>query len=143
MKHTFAFFTTVLQKQFRNYCQIELQKHGISHGQLFFILYIGKHPQCSPKEVSVQLHLDTGHTTRALFKLEQAQLIIQDINPLDKRARLLSLTPYGEEIFKLSHEFFNQWDQETLQCLSSNERETLLILLNKIMINTQERKNLS
>lgn len=141
MKHTFAFSITVLQKQFRNYCQTELQKLGVSHGQLFFLLYIGKHPQCSPKEVSTQLHLDTGHTTRALSKLEQAQFIIQDINPLDKRARLLSLTPQGEEIFQLSHEFFNQWDQETLQCLSVEETETLLTLLNKIMRNTQERKN--
>lgn len=71
MKHTFAFSITVLQKQLWKYCQTELQKHGVSHGQLFFILYIGKHPQCSPKEVSTQLHLDTDHTTRGLFKLEQ------------------------------------------------------------------------
>lgn len=141
MKPTFALYMTVLQKQFRNYCQTELQKHGISHGQLFFILYIGKHPQCSPKEVSTQLHFDTGHTTRTLSKLEQAQLITQDVNPEDKRARLLSLTPQGKEIFQLSHQFFSQWDQETLQCLSTEEVETLLILLDKIMKNTQERKN--
>lgn len=111
-----------------------MQKHHLTQGQLFFLLYIGKHPQCSPKELATQLQLDSGHTTRALTKLENHQWIVQEVNPRDKRARLLSLTQKGQEIFQLSHDFFYQWDQMILKDLSSQEAELLMTLLNKMVI---------
>ena len=137
MKSSLAVSLTILQKQFRLFAQKELQKHNITQGQLFFILYIGKYPQCSPKELSTQLQLDTGHTTRSLSKLEQNQFITQEMNPNDKRARFLTLTKKGQDIFELSHELFYQWDRTILQCLSTSEQETLLILLNKLIFNTE------
>lgn len=137
MKSSFAVSITILQKQFRQFVQKQLLQHDLTQGQLFFLLYIGKYPRCSPKELSTKLQLDTGHTTRSLSKLEQNQLIIQDINPHDKRARFLSLTPKGQDIFQLSHEFFYQWDQTILQCLTPQEKETLLLLLNKLIQNTE------
>lgn len=134
MKPSFALYITILQKQFKQFCQKELQKHHLTQGQLFFLLYIGKHPQCSPKELASQLQLDSGHTTRALTKLENHQWIVQEVNPRDKRARLLSLTQKGQEIFQLSHDFFYQWDQMILKDLSSQEAELLMTLLNKMVI---------
>ena len=137
MKSSLAVTLTILQKQFRKFAQKELQKHNLTQGQWFFILYIGKNPQCSPKELSTQLQLDTGHTTRSLSKLEQNHFITQEMNPNDKRARFLTLTKKGQDIFELSHELFYQWDQTILQCLSTSEQETLLILLNKLIFNTE------
>ncbi|MFR7592085.1 MAG: bilirubin utilization transcriptional regulator BilQ [Longibaculum sp.] len=132
MERTIAYYITILQRHFRFYCQQELQRLGLSQGLLFFILYIGKHPQCSPKELTNALHLDSGHVTRSLSKLEKNHFIQQTINPNDKRARLLTLTKKGQNVFLKSHEFFYQWDQQTINNLSLVEQEQLLSLLKKI-----------
>lgn len=139
MDKTFTYYISVLQKQFKLFCQQELQKLGLTQGLLFFILYIGKHPNCSPKELVNALQLDSGHATRSLSKLEKQEFIQQSINLQDKRARILSLTPQGQSVFHLSHQFFTQWDQDILKNLSIEEKETLLYLLNKILRNEQEK----
>ena len=132
MERTIAYYITILQRHFRSYCQQELQQLGLSQGLLFFILYIGKHPQCSPKELTNALHLDSGHVTRSLSKLEKSHFIQQTINSNDKRARLLTLTKQGQNIFLKSHELFYQWDQQIVENLTLVEQKQLLSLLQKI-----------
>ena len=49
MFDTFAYLITSLRKDFTEFCNEKLQEMGLTQGLLFFILYAGKHPQCSPK----------------------------------------------------------------------------------------------
>ena len=70
-EQSLAFFTTLLNKDFTNYCNRRLAEAGLLQGQLYFILYVGKHPGCAPKELAKGLRMDIGHTTRSLAKLEQ------------------------------------------------------------------------
>ncbi|WP_195600066.1 bilirubin utilization transcriptional regulator BilQ [Longibaculum muris] len=132
MFHSFAFYAVLMQRQFREYCQKELRDAGLSSGLLFFILYIGKHPGCNVKSLITALKLDSGHATLSLAKLEQNHFIQQNINPNDKRSRILYLTNKGQEIFQLSHDFFRNWDQSVLACLSYEEKENLFQTLDKI-----------
>lgn len=59
MFDTFAYLITSLRKDFTEFCNEKLQEMGLTQGLLFFILYAGKHPQCSPKELTEALHMDT------------------------------------------------------------------------------------
>ena len=45
-EQSLAFFTTLLNKDFTNYCNRRLAEAGLLQGQLYFILYVGKHPGC-------------------------------------------------------------------------------------------------
>ena len=42
------------------------------------------------------------------------------------------ITNKGQEIFQLSHDFFRNWDQSVLACLSYEEKENLFQTLDKI-----------
>lgn len=128
---SFAFYTTVLNKDFTAYCNQRLAEEGLLQGQLYFILYVGKHPGCAPKELAQALRMDIGHTARTLVKLEQGGFLMQKQNPDDRRAHNLWLTEKGEKAFRLSHELFFQWDQEALGDFSPEEREQLMNLLRK------------
>ena len=41
-------YISLLRKDFTEYCGQKLSEQGLSQGLLYFILYIGKHPGCSP-----------------------------------------------------------------------------------------------
>lgn len=135
MLSSLAYVVTLMRKDFNEYCNEQLSKIGLSQGLLFFILYIGKHPACSPKELSEALHMDIGHTARSLNKLIQTGFILQETNPKDRRAHILNLTDLGQDAFRISHELFFSWDNEVLCTLNDDEREQLFILLDKVMYN--------
>ncbi|MEG0276221.1 MAG: MarR family winged helix-turn-helix transcriptional regulator [Coprobacillus sp.] len=127
-----SYYSTLLRKDFIDYCNHQLLEMDLSQGLLFYILYVGKHPNCSPKQLTQALHMDTGHTTRSLSKLQQSGFIKQENNPHDKRAHVLNLTPKGEQAFKTSHDLFLKWDQEVMNELSKDEQTQLLSLLKKV-----------
>ena len=132
-QQSLAFFATLLNKDFTAYCNRRLGEAGLMQGQLYFILYVGKHPGCAPKDLVQALRMDIGHTTRPLVKLEQGGFLVQEQNPEDRRAHILRLTEKGEAAFALSHELFAQWDQEVLEGFTTEEKEQLLTLLKKTL----------
>lgn len=131
MVQSLSFYVTLLSKEFTSYCNKRLAEVGLMQGQLYFILYVGKHPGCAPKELVQALRMDIGHTNRSLARLEQSGLLVQEINPEDRRARILRLTEAGKKAFELSHELFAQWDQEVLAGFSEEEQEQMMKLLRK------------
>lgn len=133
MTSSLAFYITVLRKDFTGYCNDRLQELGLSQGFLFFILYVGKHPGCSPKELAHGLHMDSGHVTRSLARLEQAEFLCQEINPEDRRARILRLKEKGEEAFRVSHELFSDWDKQVMEGMAEEDRARLLSLLDTLV----------
>lgn len=52
-------------KQFAAYTTQQLQEFGLSFGMMYFVIYVGKHPGCTPAEMTKNLHLDWGHCQRS------------------------------------------------------------------------------
>lgn len=136
---SFSFAITLLRREFQEYCTQQLGAIGLSQGLVFFLIYVGKHPGCTPGALAQALKMDGGHTARSLTKLEQGGFLQQMPNPRDRRAHLLRLTERGEEAFALCHDLFRQWDETRLQGLDPQERQQLLALLQKLLID--ERRN--
>ena len=132
MHHTFSNMILTLRKDFKEYCFGQLQEIGLSQGLLYFILYIGKHPGCSPGQLCARLKFDTGHGARSIEKLVQTDFIKKERDAGDKRAYCLSLTEKGDQAFQLIYELFCHWDQEALKNLNEQEKAELLRLMTKI-----------
>ena len=126
-----AYFVNVLRKEFVEYCNKRLQALGLMEGQLYFILYVGKHPGCTQKELAQALRMDTGHTTRTLVKLKQNGFLEKEMHQKDKRSHIIRLTEKGKSAFRVSHELLTEWDAEVLQPLNSEERRQLMSLMRR------------
>lgn len=126
MKSTLSYAIMVLQKNFVSFSNRELQKLGLSQGLLYFILYVGNHPGCSQKELAQRLHMDAGHVTRSLNKLEQNGFITMEQNKEDRRVHMLYLQKKGEEAFLFSHSLFSRWDQAVLSEMTEADQQQLL-----------------
>lgn len=132
MFDTFAYWVTALRKDFTDFCNEKLLEMGLTQGLLFFILYTGKHPKCSPKELIEALDLDTGYCARTLAKLEEKGFLVQETNPADRRSRMLTLTEKGETVFRASYDLFAQWDNRVLRDLTPSQKTELLQTMKKI-----------
>lgn len=135
---SFAAQVSMLRRQFVGYCTQELAQVGVTYGQVYILICIGKRGACSPKVIGQVLGLDGGHLNRTLAKLAEGGFVVQEPDPRDRRARVVRLTPRGEAVFQLSHEVFHRWDQEVLAPLSGQEREQLMGYLTKL---NRERMN--
>lgn len=140
MLQSLPHYISLLRRDFTEYCGQKLSERGLSQGLLYFILYIGKHPGCSPGELSRELRMDAGHSTRSLTRLEETGFIRRQANPADKRSCILVLTDKGQDAFDLSHDLFDRWEDEVTRSLSREEHMQLNTLLCRIL--PGERKEL-
>lgn len=131
MIQSFAFYMMILRKAFSDYCSRRLAGIGLSPGLLYFLLYMGKHPGCTPGELARAISMDAGHTARSVGRLEQSGFLIQKPSETDRRSRRLYLTDKGDEAFALCRNLFALWDEEILQNLTQDERDVLMTLLEK------------
>lgn len=137
---SFAFYVSVLRKNFLGYCSEKLSDMGLTYSQLFIIIHIGKHTQCTPKSISEYLKLDAGQLNRSLAKLAEDNFINQIKSEKDKRVTILTLTEKGERVFKESHEIFFQWDEEILAELDSSSKEKLMDVMKKLALTANEKR---
>lgn len=117
-----------LHKEFAAYTTQRLQELGLSFGLIYFVLYVGKHPDCTPSELTKDLHLDWGHSQRSLNKLAEDGFLTKEKNG---RSYHLKLTQRGENAFVVCHQVFIDWDAQSLGGLTAQERQQLLTLLQK------------
>ena len=60
IQSTISFYAMEFYKQFAAYTTQQLQEFGLSFGMMYFVIYVGKHPGCTPAEMTKNLHLDWG-----------------------------------------------------------------------------------
>lgn len=133
-----SFYISFLRKNFTEFCSEKLSEIGVTYGQVFIIIYIGKNQACSPKDISKALNLDAGHLNRTLSKLIENDFILQKKNENDKRANIVTLTSKGQEIFKRSYSLFDEWDDIVLSSFTDNEKEELMRLIKKVAFSQRE-----
>lgn len=138
MTDSFAFYVSILRKEFMKYSFEVLSEKNITQGQMFVLVYVGKRVECSPKEISTSLKIDAGHLNRTIAKLEENGFLNQRVNEHDRRAKILSLTDKGKEIFKMSYDLFYQWDDRIFEGVTEEEHKELMRIIRKISVNAVE-----
>ncbi|WP_288222366.1 bilirubin utilization transcriptional regulator BilQ [uncultured Clostridium sp.] len=133
-----SFYISFLRKNFTEFCSEKLSEMGLTYGQVFIVIYIGKNEACSPKDISKALNLDAGHLNRTLSKLIENNFILQKKNENDKRANIVTLTSKGQEVFKRSYSLFDEWDDLVLSSFTENKKEELMGLIKKVAFSQKE-----
>ena len=74
-RKTLSYYATLLYRNFSAFTSNRLQQFGLNYGLLFFIVYIGKKPNCTPSELTKELALDWGTVSDALPALSAMGLL--------------------------------------------------------------------
>ncbi len=133
MKNSLAYYIVNLRKNFAVFCDDCLEKWHLTHGLVYFLLYIGKHPQCTPGNLAYGLRADTGHTARSIEKLLRLGYISKERSKEDMRAYFLSLTEQGKIAFYEVTALFAEWDQHVCEAIGEEKRQEVLKILDCIL----------
>lgn len=125
---TVSYYITMLYRSFSDFSSAKLQQVGLNFGLLFFIVYIGKRPGCTPSELTSALSLDWGHSQRCITRLVDDGFITK---VKSGRHYLLNLTQRGQQAFAAAHQVFFDWDDTFMAGLDADEKEQLIALLGK------------
>lgn len=82
-------------------------------------------------ELSQRLMVSNGNVTGLVDRLVEQGLLSRRPSPKDRRAQLVSLTAEGRRFFRAMARANGDWIADMLADLSSDEIETLLLLLAK------------
>lgn len=82
--------------------------------------------------LGTKLLLTSGSMTAAVDRLEREGLVQRNASQTDRRARIVSLTAVGKSRIQRVFAEHQRDLEQTFQCLSGTERETLAALLRKV-----------
>ena len=101
-------------------------------GQKRILVMLSEQGPLTQRELTERLGIRPGSASEILAKLENAGLIARTPNELDRRTIDVELTEAGAEAAAESAEKRSKWSEEMFACLTPEEQETLLSLLEKI-----------
>jgi DNA-binding MarR family transcriptional regulator len=100
---------------------------------LAYVNAIDGEPDIDQSSLAARLGVDRNTTSLLVRSLESSGLLEQRVNEADRRARLIRLTPQGEELFAELHPKALAAQQDLLTVLDPAERGLLLDLLMKVI----------
>lgn len=91
------------------------------------------------KELTERLGIQPGSASEILSKLENAGLIVRTANEADRRTTDIRLTDAGVKLALEASAQRQKRHQEMFSCLTAEERQTLLVLLEKLHADWESR----
>ncbi len=109
------------------------KQHGLSRTEWRTLALLDERKQTTAAELVLMSGMDAVAVHRAVKNLEKQGLVERTDSPLDKRAKFLSLTATGEEIFINVSPYAQALQENMLGFLSAEESSSLVIALDKLM----------
>lgn len=113
------------------------RKAKISHSQLAFITYLNSNPGCGIQSIASELKLSKPTVSIGVSQMEEAGFLTRQPDPNDGRAVQLFLTSEGQKLHQSTLEFRCKKFERLLAEITSQERATLLKILEKAILSVE------
>ncbi|MDC3259790.1 MarR family transcriptional regulator [Flavobacteriaceae bacterium] len=124
-------------KQYRIMAQDNLNRLGYKTtiNQILLLIQIDRKPDVSQVELAEQLFKDEASITRMIELLVKKNFIERKENKNDRRKKDLKITSKGKKLLDLAIPVINKNREIAQKDITEKEKDTLLELLNKIILN--------
>lgn len=123
------FVLTRAQQSVHQLFKAEVAPFGVTPGQYAVLQCLWDENGQTAKQIADRLGLDASTVTGILDRMEQKGLIEKRVDPKDRRALKVLLTPKGEGLKDPLNEAIDSANRKALQGLSEEESETLRRIL--------------
>ncbi len=117
----------------------QLAEFNLTPIQFGLLIVLNERPGIDAKTLCQTLALDRASLTGVLDRMEASGLVTREMDPNDRRARVLTLTPEGRDVFKRSSRKGVGTQLEILDALTPAERTRFMKLLRKLVDVQTER----
>lgn len=106
-------------------------QHKLTVMQMYTLCLLEADKSIPMNSLSLTLHCDASNITGIVDKLFHLKYIKREENPHDRRSKMITLTPKGVKLCEKIAESLVKYQPTTLNELSQNDKQQLLLLLNK------------
>ena len=128
----FPYQLSVLAQQVTGFIAQIYEQYGLTKMEWRVIATIGYHCEISARDICKFTHLDKMQVSRAINKLIQSEILVQQVSTEDRRKNLLNLTPKGNDIYQEIIPLVKTQEQRLLEGLTAKESELLKSLTAKL-----------
>lgn len=109
---------------------------GIHRSQHMILMYLFRcKDKVSQKDIAEHFEISPAAVTASIKKLEKGGYISRCSSKSDNRFNEIELTEKGKEVVDYSFNSFDEIDNKSFKGISKQEKETLVVLLDKIILN--------
>jgi len=112
---------------------VALRSHDLTNGQFSLLMSLNRPQPPNLRSVATLLAMDRTTLTAALKPLERRGLVTIEIDPADKRNRLMALTPAGMKLLSDVLPIWERTHKELEDHLGNEEHSRLLMNLKKLL----------
>jgi DNA-binding MarR family transcriptional regulator len=114
---------------------------ALDPGQADALDAVVTHGPCRMSEIAVVLRVDRSSATRAIDRLETAELVARRVDPGDARVVVVEATPAGQALLERVRDRATAMLAEVLATFSSEDRERLAALMERLVAALDERRS--
>lgn len=111
----------------------ETQASGLTPVQYAALVTVQRTPELDQRRLAARIGFDTSTIGSVIDRLEARGLMRRTLNPNDRRARLLTLTPEGEQLLDEVTPGMLRAQQRMLAPLNAAERKQFMALLGTLV----------
>ena len=114
----------------------KISETGIHGSQHMTLMYLNRcRDKISQKDIAEHFEISPAAVAVSLKKLEAGGYIVRKTSDNDSRYNEIEITEKGKEIVDFSHSIFEDIDNKTFKGMSEEEKQTLVLLLDKVTNN--------
>ncbi|MGA1821053.1 MAG: MarR family winged helix-turn-helix transcriptional regulator [Thermoplasmatota archaeon] len=135
-------YMSVLLRTAHSMIARDLLEFGIGSGQHMFLLSLNRSDGVKLDTLTKRLMVDKATTTRAVSKLEKMGYVRREVDPSDKRAYLVYMTPEGRSVIPRVRQTLKEvMDMQTSDLSDQEKAELTRILLKMVESCRDEMKD--
>ena len=115
----------------------EIEKYGITGGQLLFLTGLSKKDSISQMELANTYHMNQSTIARALKKLEDAGMVKRNVDENNRRKNIITVTGKGRTTVDNIRLIEEKWESN-IKSLNIDEKNKLKELLRSLALESLE-----
>ncbi|WP_300716641.1 MarR family transcriptional regulator, partial [uncultured Brachyspira sp.] len=121
-----------------------LDKHKLTSSQMniLMFLYHNEEKVINQRDIEIFLGLSNPTITGTLYRLEKKGFIKRKVSLDDKRYKEIYLTAKSKKLKEIVFEDIRKNNEAMFYNMSSEEKETLVYIIKKLLYNIQNKDNL-
>ena len=128
-------WVSMLYRYGQSYLEHELMAYNIGSGQFSFLMVLLHQDGIRQECLASSLNIDKGTTARAMKKLEESGYVSRQVDPEDKRANIIYVTPKALTIKPVLIDISSKWTETITSGFTPQENEQVILLLQKMSQN--------
>lgn len=127
-----GFLISTVSKDYIAYLGDFLERIHLSPTKIYYLLALSENNKVSQEYLANVLNMSEGTVAKLTYKLEKIGLIEREKDLTDKRKKVVTITPQGEQIVDEFHTVIKGFEDELRKDFTEEELLILRILLKKM-----------